>query len=61
LDVPGPTPNTPSLAIYVGSSPHDSGSSSNHAIGEIIVYQRALDARERRQLLEYLSAKWGTL
>ena len=30
-------------------------------LGELIVYNRALTARERRLLLEYLSAKWGTL
>lgn len=30
-------------------------------IAEVVVYQRALNTLERRQLLEYLSSKWATL
>ncbi len=30
-------------------------------LGELIVYDRALNASEQRQVLEYLSAKWATL
>lgn len=61
--VPGPFPSTDSVVVVIGG---DDGGLARYPlqdadIAELIVYRRALNARERRLLLEYLSAKWGTL
>lgn len=57
------TPDTPSLSITVGSLSAESGDEGNFNgdIAELLIYQRALNLQERRQLIEYLSAKWDTL
>jgi hypothetical protein len=54
--------NTPSLFMSVGSDGRGIGGQPvNGDYGELIVYQRALGARERRLLLEYLGRKWAVL
>lgn len=62
---PGPLPDVDAAKIRVGASTVasalDIGLYLTGDVAELIVYNRALSARERRQLLEYLSAKWGTL
>lgn len=60
-DTPGPTPDTASLAIHIGATPDIAVSFLEGDVAELIVYQRALNALERRELLEYLSVKWATL
>lgn len=56
------TPNTDSLAIYLGQGTPGSGVDAfDGDCGELIVYNRTLNASERRQIIEYLSAKWATL
>ena len=47
--------------IAIGSTSDQTTEGLNADMAELIVYQRALNARERRQVFEYLSAKWGTL
>jgi hypothetical protein len=37
------------------------GTAVSGYIGELAIWNRALNAKERRQVLEYLSAKWGPL
>lgn len=51
--------NTASSVVEVGST--SAGHELTGDIGELIVYQRALTAYERRQVMEYLSTKWATL
>ena len=61
---PFAAPATPSSSIGIGGDGLDYYSTYpliDCDIAEIAVYQRALNALERRQVLEYLSAKWGTL
>ena len=58
----GSTTDADSFAITVGGwldGGDEHGTTGD--IAELVVFQRALNARERRNLLEYLSAKWGTL
>jgi len=57
---PGNTEDTDSDAITLGCSTDQSQPLSGD-VCELVVYQRALNMGERRQLLEYLSAKWATL
>ncbi len=57
-DSVGPTPNSASDAIVLGAFGFEV---SDCDYAEIVVYQRGLNLSERRQLLEYLSAKWATL
>ena len=52
------TPDSASLEVRIMG---DAINSFAGDLGELIVWQRALNARERRRVLEYLSAKWGTL
>ncbi len=64
LTAPTPAPvgtsaDTDSLRIRIGGSLADTPNGANLDCGEFIVYQRALNALERRELLEYLSAKWA--
>ena len=59
-DTPGPTPDTPSLAITLGAI-GDLTDGLRGDVAELALYQRALNASERRQLVEYLSVKWATL
>lgn len=56
----GAIPDTAALQVAIGALYDDTGDTDGD-IAEIIVYDRALNNAERRQLLEYLSAKWGTL
>lgn len=56
LDPPGPTPDTASQQIIIGADPGLTGITAD--IFEVIVYDRAVNASESRQLIEYLSAKW---
>ncbi len=55
-----PFPDTASKAIIIGAYSDISGGTVGD-IAELIFYQRVLNMRERRLLLEYLSVKWGTL
>lgn len=55
---PGRTPDTASAAITVGATP-DVNAGMDGYIAEVAVWPRALTASERRQVLEYLSAKWA--
>jgi hypothetical protein len=59
-DTAGLTPDTASLAILVGGTSGGANGLTGD-IAELIVYDRVLNLRERRLLLEYLSEKWGTL
>lgn len=58
---PGATPNTASSKIRIGANVLDEVSPFSGDLGELLIYQRFLNSFERRQLLEYLSAKWKTL
>lgn len=51
--------DTDSLRIVIGSDLGLNGSKLD--CGELIVYDRALNATECRRVLSYLSDKWGTL
>jgi len=63
LDVsPGQFPAVNLASIEIGGSNAGPGTANlTGDICELIVFTRALNSRERRQLLEYLSAKWDTL
>lgn len=58
----GPFPNTDATAVHIGGANTEPGPAIlDGDLMELVVYSRALNARERRELLEYLSAKWATL
>lgn len=57
----GPTDDTASLAVYVGAAAGDLVGTLEGDVFEIVVWQRALSAKERRQVVEYMSSRWGTL
>lgn len=57
----GPTPNTASDEITLGVRYGGSNNPFTGDICELVVYQRFLNERERRQLSEYLSSKWATM
>lgn len=61
-DSAGAFPNTNAGAIIIGNTLTDptTGPGFDGDIGELVFYTRALNTKERRRLLEYLSAKWGT-
>ncbi len=56
----GTSADTDSLRIRIGGSLADTPNGANLDCGEFIIYQRVLNARERRELLEYLSVKWAS-
>lgn len=60
-DFSGPSafPDTDSTSGAVGDDGNGGGVNGDFA--ELVVYTRAIDFRERRLLMEYLSTKWGTL
>jgi hypothetical protein len=58
---PGPTPDTASDFIVIGANDAGGSNPFEGDLAELVVWQRVLDARKQRQVLEYLSDKWGTL
>lgn len=58
--VPGPSDNTASTAVLVGSTAFDPTSSPfTGDLGELLVWPRELNAPDCRRVAEYLAAKWG--
>ena len=59
------SPNLPSSEVvnFVGAGAFHTGNIGNFVIGdiaEILIYNRALNSTERRQVEEYLQEKWAT-
>jgi hypothetical protein len=63
LDVLGPTPDADSPVVRIGSAyaPDPPIAGWTGYLGELIVYDRALNPVERRQLFDYLVEKWGVV
>lgn len=57
----GPIEATPITVFVIGGEGDQFNALTDTDICEIVIYTAALTASQRRDLLEYLSTKWGTL